>query len=339
MTKRLIICADGTWNTPEQEGNKGGAKTSTNVLKLLRALNAVAADGTPQIRFYCQGVGTGNVLDRFTGGSFGVGLSANVLDCYRFLANNYCPGDEIYIFGFSRGAFTARSLGGLIGALGFIHPRRLGRLPQGWSYYRIPPDQRVAPEAQALLEPLGERRTDIPIACIGVWDTVGALGIPLKLFRTFRAEDYTFHDVELGRTVKLALHALAIDEQRKVFAPTLWDESKVHPEQTVRQVWFPGVHSNIGGGYADQGLSDIALDWMIGELKAHTPLSFDDAYIAEAVDPRVDGTLYDSRGGLLWKLWPGLARAIPPGATVHPSARERRLAVLQPTYDPPNLIA
>ena len=332
--KRLVVCADGTWNRPEREGDDGGG-SSTNVLKMLRALNSITQDGVAQVRFYIKGVGTRNWYDRLTGGAFGIGLSENVLDCYRFLANNYCPGDEIYIFGFSRGAFTARSLAGLIGAIGFIHPSNLGKLPEGWRYYRMPPEERTSPAAQERLSLTGERIEDVPIKCIGVWDTVGSLGIPVAVMKNLFASQYRFHDVTLGRQVENAFHAIALDERRGAFAPTLW-ETAARDGQVVEQVWFPGVHANVGGGYSDQGLSDVALAWMIERVRQHTGLAFDDAYIERCVRPRVDGTLYDSRTSY-WKVLPAEPRACPPDARLHDSVDGRRRATVQPPYDPPNL--
>jgi uncharacterized protein (DUF2235 family) len=332
--KRLVVCADGTWNEPEQEGEpeQGG---STNVLKLLRAVSSRANDGVEQVRYYARGVGTNNKVDSWLGGAFGFGLSENVLDCYRFLANNYCSGDEIYIFGFSRGAFTARSLGGLIGAIGFIHPRRLGRLPQGWAYYRTPPKQRRTPQAQAALQSTGERLIDIPIKCLGVWDTVGSLGIPFSFLKNVGARRFEFHDVKLGKLVENAFHALAIDEQRKAFSPALWDETGKGANQVVEQVWFPGVHSNVGGGYADQGLSDIALSWMMEMVRKHTHLDLDDVYISENVHPRADATLYNSRSAY-WRFLPKYVRPLPTGAKIHASVAQR-LRSSVPFYRPGNL--
>jgi uncharacterized protein (DUF2235 family) len=332
--KRLIICADGTWNKPESEGADGGS--STNVLKIMRAIKSVSSENIPQIRYYCQGVGTGNFFDKIKGGAFGVGLSENVIECYRFLANNYNEGDEIYIFGFSRGAFTARSLGGFIGAIGLVHPRDLGTLPEGWAYYRIPIPERDTDHAKAHLGALGERIVDVPIKCIGVWDTVGSLGIPGTLFNGFRASDFQFHDTELGKDVEVALHAVAIDEQRKNFVPTLWKEDKKPSNRVLEQVYFPGVHSNVGGGYPDQGLSDGALAWMIERLQKYTNLDFDREYIRQHVHRNPIGELYDSKGGnILWRLLPGHVRYIPKDAELHESVQDRMDANLEPPYRPP----
>ncbi|NVK33690.1 MAG: DUF2235 domain-containing protein [Rhodobacteraceae bacterium] len=335
--KRLVICADGTWNAPESEGAKDNS--STNVLKMLRAILPKDQNDVEQIRYYCQGVGTGNAVDTLTGGMFGAGLSNHVLECYRFLANNYCVGDEIYIFGFSRGAFTARSLGGLIGALGLVTPSQLGKLPDGWAYYRLPPEKRATIEGQALLKYLDQRVTSVPIRCIGVWDTVGSLGVPGRFFNMYRASEFEFHDCKLGANVKVALHALAIDEQRKDFSPTEWDENAVRAGQTMEQVWFPGVHANVGGGYPDQGLSDVSLTWMIERVSTHTKLEFSKDFIETHVVPDPTSTLYDSRRGIIWNLRPKYVRPIKQGASIHQSVHKRCAAPLQPAYKPENLPA
>jgi uncharacterized protein (DUF2235 family) len=326
--KRLVVCADGTWNTPAQEGAEG--RTSTNVLKLMRAVRPVASGDVQQIVFYDKGVGTGGTLDRFLGGAFGVGLSENVLDCYRFLANNHVAGDEIYLFGFSRGAFTVRSLGGLIGALGLVDKLHLGALRYGWDYYRLPPEERAG--RTDLLEPLGERRTGIPIACIGVWDTVGSLGVPVGLLKNLWGRRHAFHDTRLGADVRTALHAVSIDERRKPFEPTLWT-GRPAPDQTVEQVWFAGVHSNVGGGYPDAGLSDVALEWMLGRVAAHTGLESDPAYTARHVAPQPTATLYESFTRWYRLLGPHV-REIAGNADVHPSVRTR---MEETDYRPGNL--
>lgn len=289
MTKRLVVCLDGTWNTPDDEGR------ATNVVKIMRALRPADDNGVAQVAFYDKGVGTGGFIDRIRGGAFGHGLGENVRDGYRFLGNNYQPGDEIYLFGFSRGAFTARSLAGLIGACGLLTKSTLGRLMEAWTYYRTSPKQRSADMLEKLLE---WAHQDVPIACIGVWDTVGALGVPVERLKFFNRGKYQFHDTTLGRSVKVALHAVAIDERRGPFGPTLWQTPVPDAKQIVEQVWFPGVHSNIGGGYKDSGLSDLALDWMIRRVAAHTPLAFDDAYVAEFVEGDAMATLYESRSAL-----------------------------------------
>ena len=287
--KRLIVCLDGTWNRPDDKPN------ATNVVKIMRAIRHESDDGTKQITFYDKGVGTGGPIDRLKGGAFGNGLDENVRDGYRFLANNYEPGDEIYIFGFSRGAFTGRSLAGFIGACGLLTKSTMGRLMFAWDYYRTPPDERRAEDAEELRR---LTRGGVRIACVGVWDTVGALGIPIRVLSGLTQQKYQFHDTTLGANIECALHAIAIDEKRGPFGPTLWQSAAANEARPVEQVWFPGVHSNIGGSYDDRGLSDLALHWMIQRVRVHTKLGFDDLYVKEHVAGDPMATEYESRSAL-----------------------------------------
>ena len=349
--KRLIVCCDGTWNRADQESE--GVPCATNVIKL--AYRIAKRDGdTLQVLFYDQGVGTGNKVDKIVGGAVGKGLDDNIFDAYRFLIANYEPGDEIYIFGFSRGAFTARSLGGMIRKCGIIKRETIDRYRPALDLYRDPathPNDSV---------PVEFRKTyaiemDTPVRCIGVFDTVGALGIPVRGLRAINKEDYEFHDTQLSRSVKFAFHALAIDEQRSPFEPTLWTlaPSDLNPEQVVEQVWFTGVHSDVGGGYPQVELSDITLDWMIRKASS-AGLKFDAAVMAaRPIDPtRFQGTLHDSRKGV-YNLTPALNRPIglttlktrktrdatpsqpDPTQSVHPTVRQRWDA--DPKYRPPQL--
>lgn len=291
--KRLILFFDGTWNSPDS------GEQPTNVVKLLRAIAKVETE-MPQITFYDRGVGTGNFVDRIAGGASGAGLTQNVIDGYRFLGNNYVEGDEIYIFGFSRGAYTARSLAGLIGAAGVLRPRHLGRrLHDVIEVCRETSD--IADRRGAVRRMQLDRFDDVRISCVGVWDTVGSLGIPGDLGRQVYLKRLRFHDVMLGPSVDVGLHAVAIDEKRSAFAPTLWVSSNGRPireDQVVEQVWFPGVHSNVGGSYEDSGLSDIALDWMAKRVEKHTSLVLDRHLLAASCSPDVSARGYESRSAL-----------------------------------------
>jgi uncharacterized protein (DUF2235 family) len=293
---RLIVCFDGTWNTPDQGGNP------TNVVKTVRAIPSDGGDRS-QITFYDKGVGTGGLADRILGGASGHGLTENVIDGYRFLANNYEPDDELYIFGFSRGAYTARSLAGLIQFAGLLSPLHLGQdLQAVIDLYRDTAlDDETRSEKLAALDKEIKRVVSVPIECVGVWDTVGSLGIPGDLGRRIIADKYYFHDVQLGPNVRIALHAIGIDEKRAQFPPTLWVRKKDQPpvpDQVVEQAWFPGVHSNIGGSYEDAGLSDTALDWMLKRVRKLTGLRFDDAYIERFVHPDALARGMESRSAM-----------------------------------------
>jgi len=305
--KRLILCCDGTWNRADQE--KNGIACPTNVLKA--AYRVAKRDGDiPQIVFYDQGVGTGNSLDRVTGGAFGEGVLDNILDGYRFLAANYEPGDEIYCFGFSRGAFTVRSLIGMVRKCGILKRCSIRQYRAAIELYgsEDPPDAAV---------PTGFRREHclvgsdpIPVRFMGVWDTVGALGIPLRGLRWLSHRKYQFHDVELSGSVHNGFHALAIDERRAPFDATRWMPPQPRkPGQRIEQVWFAGVHSDIGGGYPETGLSDISLQWML-DSAVGCGLKLDDEVIAaNPLAPNPLGDLRDSKGGL-YRLTPGIDRSI-----------------------------
>jgi uncharacterized protein (DUF2235 family) len=291
MNKRLVVCLDGTWNGPDQGRNP------TNVVKIMEAIRPSDAAGTRQITFYDAGVGAdGGQIDRMADGFTGRGLEQNVRDGYRFLAHNWEPGDEIYLFGFSRGAFTARSLCGFISACGLLERCAMRRLLDAWELYRLPNEQRP-PDKLAAVHAVS--RCEVKVQCIGVWDTVGALGVPGELLQAFNRE-HQFHDTELCEMVECALHAIAIDEKRGPFGPTLWQKPKGErlKQRAVEQVWFPGVHSNVGGSYPDAGLSDVALLWMIRRVQAHTGLAFDERYIAAQVKPDPMAEIYESRGPL-----------------------------------------
>ncbi|MHC5210483.1 MAG: DUF2235 domain-containing protein [Planctomycetota bacterium] len=344
--KRLVLCCDGTWNSADQQS--GERPTPTNVVKL--AYRVAKRDGdVPQVLFYDQGVGTGNSMDRLLGGAFGAGLVENIFDAYRFLMANYERGDALYLFGFSRGAYTARSLAGMVRKCGILSRASVGRYADALDLYRDPDTHPDDPQPTAFREQHSICRGEgIPIAFVGVWDTVGALGIPIRGLRWLTRRKHQFHDTELSGSVRRAAHALAIDERRAPFAPTLW--SDVQKEgQTVEQVWFPGVHSDVGGGYSEVDLSDIALEWMIGRAR-EAGLAFGDTLLAgNPLRPDPGGLMHDSKGGL-YRLTRGLDRPIglvpphlgesvsgttplDPRQSLHPSVLARWDA--DPDYRPP----
>jgi uncharacterized protein (DUF2235 family) len=246
----LVVCLDGTWNRPD-------AEYPTNVVKLARNL---VNDFKSQIVYYDQGVGTGGKVDQIIGGSTGLGVKENIKQAYRFLVENYQPNSRVFLFGFSRGAYTARSLGGMIYKCGLLRPQHSGEIERAMKYYV---DNRH-PDTNQMKNFRQKYSATQEVHFIGVWDTVGALGIPAgfvgKKISQWRNE---FHDTKINPLVKYAYHAVALDEQREAFEPTLWTQSSSATQvQTLEQVWFPGVHSDVGGGYADSALSDLALDWM-----------------------------------------------------------------------------
>lgn len=262
--KRLVVCCDGTWNSPVNA-------SVSNIEKIARSLRTgIGPDGVQQMVFSVEGVGAqGYLVDRLLGGAFGYGLTRNVVAGYRHLALNYEPGDEIYVFGFSRGAYTARSIVGMIATVGLVTQDSLARdhLCDAERIYRIrDADVRRRLAAQFRSEHCHEH---VPVAFLGVFDTVGALGVPGLSRRRSK-----FHDLRLSTDVECARQALAIDDRRITFEPCLWDVP-VSMASRVKQVWFPGGHSDVGGGAQARALSDMALLWMVGEAIARG-LTFDE---------------------------------------------------------------
>jgi len=295
MPKRLVICCDGTWNSPDQK-DRGQVRPS-NVTKIALAALTRDANGIEQKVFYDKGVGTGLGFDRLLGGAFGLGISRNIGDAYRYLLENFSEGDDIYLFGFSRGAYTARSLGGLIRKCGVLRSEHAGRYHDAYRLYR----RRDTASHPNAIEAQLFRKTfshETRIRFMGVWDTVGALGIPIRGLRFVnRLLRQEFHDVKLSSTVDHAYHAVAIDEKRKPFMPALWEQQAHAMGQKMEQAWFAGVHSNIGGGYEDAGLSDITFMWMLQKAK-DTGLAVDENWIRENIQPNAFGELRDSKTGL-----------------------------------------
>jgi uncharacterized protein (DUF2235 family) len=330
--KRLILCFDGTWNT------LGKTEEFTNVVRVGQAVKPIATGNVPQIVYYNSGVGSGGKVDQILGGAFGAGLQSNVQRGLSFLAFNYDDGtpafegdpprqpDEVYVFGFSRGAYTARALAGVIGAIGGI-PRvsHFGEVEQMWAHYR-----KGAAATEKEKEEIRKKVYDPPangkiIKCVAVWDTVGAYGIPtgfgvLGLARQATAWTKNFRDNEIGRHIEYGFHAMAIDERRRSFTTTAWVESdpddpkaKNDPREPakVEQVWFAGVHANVGGGYKQAGLSDHALVWMMARVQDTAKLEFDEDYIQEHFLPcAACSAFHSSKGWWLSQLWPAI-RAIP----------------------------
>jgi uncharacterized protein (DUF2235 family) len=282
--KRIVICADGTWDTPWQRA--AGTKAATNVWLLYQLVRPDASDGLPQLAYYHPGVGTGGVIDRILGGAFGVGLSANIRDCYRFLVDHYAPGDAVYCFGFSRGAYTARSLVGLIRNCGIVARGRAGEqaerlIGEAYRLYRGRGDDTAPTADRAVDFRARHSHPDLRITCVGVWDTVGALGIPVGLLGRLSRLCFGFHDVTLSSWVERAFHAVAVDERRRPFTPTLWVQQLGAAEsgQWLEQVWFAGSHTDVGGGYAapERGLADGTLRWMVSRVSETCRLELDEA--------------------------------------------------------------
>jgi uncharacterized protein (DUF2235 family) len=273
MTKRLIVCCDGTWNVPDHFVGKKNCPT--NVVKIAEWAADRDPKGMEQRIFYESGVGTApGIRDTLLGGAFGLGLSAKILAAYGFVVEEYDPGDELFFFGFSRGAYTARSTVGLIRNSGILRRTYRDKIPDAYALYRSR-DKSAHPRAREaeLFRRTYSCEPVTPITFIGVWDTVGSYGIPsvplLPEWLTNRLNRrWAFHDVTLSSTVANAFHAVAIDERRLQFKPTLWDHKSTAHGQHMEQVWFTGVHTDVGGGRDDTGLSDIALGWIKAKAEA-----------------------------------------------------------------------
>ncbi|WP_263382492.1 DUF2235 domain-containing protein [Granulicella arctica] len=328
MSKKIILCADGTWNTPH---GPLAVPNDTNVRKLYLMLNEDAS----QLKYYDSGVGTdGSAFEHFFGGTMGEGLFEKVQDGYAFLSYVWDPGDEIFIFGFSRGAYTARSLAGMIALFGVptknLDNRMVKRI---FDVYRISDhDQRKAAKEPLVAE---YGLTDVDVRMVGVWDTVGALGVPGHLFGNFDQAKYGFLDTTLSKCVQNAYHAISIDERRASFLPTLWTNPDGSPranDAQLTQVWFPGVHCDVGGSYSDCGLSNITLRWMIDNARA-CGLVFDDKAVEASLAPKPFlplSTAHDE-----WRLIPwGLPkhRTIPANAVLSNTVRLRLSGMA--TYKP-----
>ena len=345
--KRLIVCCDGTWNRPDQVAQ--GVAAPTNVAKFALALADTDREGNRQCLHYQAGVGTRR-WERLLGGGLGVGLSRNVQECYRFIVDHYEPGDELYFFGFSRGAFTARSTVGLVRNGGILRPEHRHRIAEAYALYRDPKKDSHPSGIAAELFRRSYSYDEIYVDFVGVWDTVGALGIPIDGFRPpLLSRLWTFHDTKLSRYVRHAYHAIAIDERRRPFQPTLWVRD-AGDDQVLEQVYFAGVHCDVGGGYADPSLSEIALLWMVDRasdcglafrperLSLMEPSTDVDEPRRAGIDVRPDarGKLHDSRTGF-YKLLPAYDRSLAEvaGGALASSAKARHDG--DSDYRPPGL--
>jgi uncharacterized protein (DUF2235 family) len=336
--KRIVILIDGTWD-------EEGSGNPTNIAKLDPAyaaaapslIKAVGVDGIEQKVEYHPGVGTDpDLIKHWLGGSIGLGLKQIVLDAYASVVNLYDHGDDIFVLGFSRGAYAARALVGMIGASGIVRQSAPANVETAWANYRVAPAVRAQPntgstgDAKAIsdlkqLHDAGEIQPDNRVKCVGVWDTVGSYGVPAgfgfaALARYISLVTLGFHDTSFGDHVEVGLHAVAIDERRRPFVPTFWTiEKGLQPKGHVEQTWFAGEHGNIGGGEPDPGLSNEALIWMIARIQALTGLGFDlGAVKAVAARANIDGEVYDSTiGWPIDHLWPHLRTILSPDAIMH----------------------
>ena len=301
MRKRIILLLDGTWNDADF------GLSDTNIVRL-RELISISLTGTlspkplrpkgPELRpgqriaagrmsddavenlvFYERGVGT-NAFDRFRGGTFGDGLERNVRRAYRFLSFYYTRGDEVFVFGFSREHtqhVPSSDISQRRDCFADSAARPSWKILLGGSTVRR--RTTACPERGPISPPMFKIGS-LSIDCLGLFDTVGALGVPLNLFRRVNRQRYEFHNVDLSSITKVNLHALAVDEHRVPFQASVWRRSKFKELSSItEQVWFSGAHADVGGGYYTDGqrvdyrikLDDISLDWMLKRVNSHFP--------------------------------------------------------------------
>ena len=305
--KRIAIFADGTWQAED-------SANISNIVVLKDAVKRIAADGTKQITGYHIGVGADTAKPlAYLEGAFGLGVSNDIQDLYRNLTQRYVgrgdnrEPDELYLFGFSRGAFTARSLAGLIRHCGVLRPEHIDKVKEAFGLY-VAQDALHDADSETVIAfrkqyawPEFSDANFFHTHFVGVFDTVGSLGIPIAY--KFNAG---FHDTTLSPYVHYACQALAIDEQRGNFKPCLWQQhANALSGQQLVQAWFPGVHCDVGGGYPQTGLADCTLHWMANYARA-AGLDIDTSRFAE---PNPDGTLHDSLTGI-YKVMPSSRRDI-----------------------------
>lgn len=301
MGKNIVLCCDGT-------GNEYGSH-NTNVVDMYTPIIRDA----DQIAYYDPGIGTFSIFGRvlgkkigvILGQAFGYGLTENIEDAYGYLMDRYQPGDKLFMFGFSRGAFTVRCLAGMLYKVGLLQKGSTNLVSYASDVYNLRGNERVA---------TGFKETycqECKPHFIGAWDTVGSLGWWYSK---------KFFDDRLNKDVPNAYHAISIDEKRKKFPISIWDENHLAPDQNVVQVWFAGVHSDVGGWYEQRGLSNITLIWMLENAQKHG-LRLKEGW-KKRLNPDPLDEMHNSRTGL-WRLWRPAIRKIPEGAKIHTSVLTR----------------
>lgn len=337
MGKQIVVCFDGTWNDPTE---------STNVQRLFDALEAgpdmrlytpvgpldgsaaaggalpyLQREGNGLLAFYLEGVGATGLHESWLEGALGLGLHRRVLHAYLLLSQHYAAGDKLWLFGFSRGAWSARSLAGLVARTGLLSaaeaadPTAMALAQQRW--LRSKRRNEALPEGTAYWLAHDEQ----PVQLVGVWDTVGALGVPffngIKLVDQAERQSFDFADLSLNPRVAHGRQALAIDENRRDFEPTLWA-----PRAGVQQAWFAGAHADVGGGYTHTGLSDIALQWMLDEAR-QLGLAINAKRLQPSPQPDPLQDRHDESRKRLWQMRPVEPRTVPGDAVLHPSVFTR----------------
>ena len=332
----ICVFCDGTWQDADSQTD--GTPTPSNVVKLYNALADQDQAGQKQSAYYHPGVGSrGGFVSRALGGAVGLGLRDDVKSGYKWLATKYSEGDNIFLFGFSRGAFTVRSIAGMINTCGLLDLTDTNlsdetvwaRVDQAFDVYRKKAEIDTLKGWPSFHTGPGENPAGAtPVHCLGVWDTVGALGVPdgLALLNFFdNPKTYEFHNTSLGQNVQNAFHAIAIDEWREAFAPTLWTGSA--PATSVEQKYFVGNHGDVGGGWIEAGLSDLALEWMMDKAEGCGLVL--EGHARSQLKPDFSGVIHDAVTGVFKKL-KTRPRYIPDvdnaanASRFHPSVPQRR---------------
>jgi uncharacterized protein (DUF2235 family) len=305
--KRIVVCCDGTWMDSD-----GDYQTPSNVTRIARAIVPTGVDKSvepnqpiAQVVFYENGIGTGDksLYNKYIGGATGEGLAEHIREAYTWICLNYNPGDEIFLIGFSRGAFTARSISSLINAVGLLTSTGLEYFVQVFEDWEFQQNKSFEtkwpnlpfmghkppvtdPHYQRQLIEKGYNRPNIKVKCVAVWDTVGALGIPMiGLIPQPPSTEFAFVDTRVETNIEYAFQALGLDEHRRSYSPTVWDWPHIEPNdlKVLKQTWFPGVHSDIGGSYDDTALSNLTLAWMVSQLDPI--LTINHPYIMSLIEP------------------------------------------------------
>jgi hypothetical protein len=344
MKKRIIICSDGTWNSPEKKDDGRGC--TTNVAKMAQAIRSHDPESNmPQIVFYDQGIDSNTFgwLEKKTRKMTGWGIKKAITDCYRFLVLNYERGDEIFLIGFSRGAYTVRSLAGLLDSVGLLAKTDLEQLTNAYDFYRAPENKRDASRFK-MVTSLKLRTNKPEIQFLGAFDTVGALGIPTPMLGNMLKQRISFRNTTLPTPVKHAYQALAIDEKRAPFEPAIWTDKSTLSH--VQQVWLAGTHNNIGGGHPEDTLSELSFQWM-AQCAMECGLAFSEKSVSamKELTPNPLGRLADSystgykalnKTGLMQPHDRTIGRHLGVGEMIHESVLTRLLN--DSSYRPNNLI-
>lgn len=320
MGKNIVVLCDGTWCKPDT--NNDDMDENTNVSQL----HQMCIENDKQITFYQKGIGTYKFgfIRKILGGAFGMGASGKIKEAYAFLAKNYEQGDKLFLFGFSRGAFIARSLSAFLSQAELLDGKSLSdkelkkQINELYDLYKDKDKNDTEKKSEINTQ-------KVEIEMLGVWDTVQALGIPVGDLKEPSDEHFSFHDTQISDIVNKGYHAVAIDEQRQAFDVTLWNQA-----DNIEEVWFAGTHGDVGGGkkikengkeIIDRSHSDITFEWMLEKAKNHNLLLKDISYdwnkdITKRLKSNYNAVFGDK-----------IIRVIPPHAKIHPSVKHKLQAI------------